>query len=358
MKKIFTLIAIAGLLFTACTKEEASGYEANGDNGAVVFTFNNAGSMLQQAPSGVRNAAGAQSLGTFAMTDIHAYMFNAYTGVLSKDKDITAAIDWAKAEDPSTDWNGTWSGAALTYTVGTYTSLVVFNKAAMNTVTEGTTNLSAVSFEIAPAAKIATGVITDKSAIYEVATSVATLPVYVTSKDTAETADVVKRINTKIQINMGFDSTTMFDGFPAGKICVSSIEIAGVRKTVKFDGTKVGSDVVTIKTDYTDGAHLITKTNATKSDDVTFANANMFGTLAYPFAVGELTYTIKLKYTTDGTTWVNLVLKDYVNTAAVSRNQITNLNVFVKSLKGDVTYDLTFKDWEDGASEGHDFDEE
>lgn len=330
MKKILTLIAAASVMF-ACSKDVAPEINpGNGETGSVSFALNAPNYVVKN--NGIRNAAAPASFA--GLTDIRALIFHAGTGVRTINADITANIGW-------TDDAGTWTGAAIAVPTGAQKSLVVFNSAGMYD--SGTaTKLADVRFHLSGTATV-TEIANGTPTVNEIATSESIQSQTIVSRGTYTLGGNVKRVNSKLRVNIAYNQTGMFAtmGTATANIKVKSVQFDSIPESVDFDGANASGKVSIARNDYN---NLLLSSDKASNGVVSKTTDNVFETLAFPFAASKVTLKVVCEYTTDGSSYQTLTLRS-IPVSAVGRNQILNVNIWIANLTGDVEYGFTFVDW-------------
>lgn len=341
MRKLFTLVAVASVMF-ACSKEEVTIVtpNTNAEKGAIMFNMSSPDFVVKNA-AGVRNANPGTPASFGNLIDIKAMLFASNKNMTYISDDIKGSINW-------TGDQGAWSGSLLEVPTGLQNSLVVFNTAGMTGAAQGD-SYEAILFHLVNGSTATTGTINLATAtLNEVAVSELVAAQDINVKTAATySASNIQRLNSKVNVNIGYNQETMFTGNSNGKFRVVSVALNGIPENVNYTAaTRAGS--LKLSKTYSEVDLNADNTPFVEGEEtdkpVTFDNANVLSTLAFPFAANTVTLDVTVEYTTDGTTYTNVVLGQ-IKVNAVDRNQIINVNIFLKDRTGNIAYDFKFTDW-------------
>ncbi len=373
MRKLFTLVAAAALAFSACTKEEAPVAGNGAEMASVIYSVNAPAVVTTQNAPGLRNAGTRIGDSGFEMNDIKAFFFNAASSVTTQVSTITGNIDWTKDTEIE-QWIGSWKEEALKVPMGNQFSFVVLNSAGVTIANNVGTGLNAIRFHLngteAPAAAISpdtTGVGINAIAVSNL------IAQNITSTKSTYTlnASAVARINSMVNVNMGYDHETMFNNSyteAQAYFRVKSITISNVPENVNYLGADASGTVTIaqVATDgQIDGSELIVDNDVSASTvtepvttNVTIAN-NVLRTLAFPAVSGAVKLDVVLEYTTNAgvSATFNTLTLAQISLNELKANKQLNVNIWLKDLRGNVKYDMTFVDWT-GAEDQHVIGEE
>ncbi len=346
MKKIW-IFAVVAFMLSACTKESAFDITAvnSGATAAVSFSLNAPNYVTRNA--GLRNAGSTAPTGFVALQDITAMLFDASSQQTLQSYDITNSIEW-------TGNSGSWAGGYLLVPVGTQHSLVIFNQSGMYDRSTGkattyNTLLSNLRFHFSGSNAV-DSIVNGFPAIHEIASSETITTTTIASRGTYTLGGTIKRINSKLQVNIAYSQAAMFAGLGTdiARIRISEIKINNLPESVDYNGENPSRSLY-IKQSFkskqnASATEKLLNGNKTDKGAVNVSD-NVFSTLTFPFPGTRVSLAVKAEYTTDnGLKWNSITLSP-ININAIERNQILNLNIWLKNLRGDLNYGFSFEDW-------------